>query len=244
MKPLPVAVIAVALFALTSLAGCGAGAPAYYTTGAEVQMANLKATAQGYKEQVINCGQKISNNRDYAPLKLKTSIDATPFALQMFNDTSLPNKNQVALLYRVYADLQECRKFYRQSIWETLPHLTAPLIEHYSAVDKLWVQATAGRLTWGQFNQGQKDLADQWQAVLDQGIENTNAQLQQQHQAEIAQHQAQLAEQERLRAQAIANMAQGLQKAGEAYANRPPPSPTINCNTLATGGGNSTTTCQ
>jgi hypothetical protein len=217
-----------------SVAGCGST-----TTGAQQEANRIKSVAADYKAAGMDCQQKIAANPDYAPLKAKTSIDAPPqFALQMLNDKTLPTKKEIALLYRVYSDGQECRKIYLDGASNMSPLVHSVLVENYAAAEKLWAQATAGRLTWGQFNEGRKDLAAQYQAQLDQAFAQINSQLRQENQAEIAQ-------QQQARAAAIANMQAGLKRAGDAYANMPVQhQQTWQCNTTATSPDTSYSTCQ
>jgi hypothetical protein len=129
---MPVVVSAMVL----SVAGCG-GSNNY--TSAQMEASRLKSIAVGYRDASDNCQQKIAGNPDYAPLKLKTTIDTTPFSLQMLNDKTSPNKNEIALLYRVYADVQECRKFLQQSVAETLPSVLNPLAEYFAELTDLAV---------------------------------------------------------------------------------------------------------
>ena len=128
-----------------SVAGCGST-----TTGAQQEANRIKSVAADYKAAGMDCQQKIAANPDYAPLKAKTSIDTPPqFALQMLNDKTLPTKKEIALLYRVYSDGQECRKIYLDGASNMSPLVHSVLVENYAAAEKLWAQATAGRLTWG-----------------------------------------------------------------------------------------------
>lgn len=223
----PIAACAIAL----SVAGC--------STGAQLETTRLKSVVAEYKAEGDACNQKIADNPDYSPLKSKTVVDgAQQFTLQMLNDKTSPNKQDILLLNRLYGDYQECRKFFMESVSQTLPLSVNAFVELSSDTDKLWVQATARRLTWGQFNQGRKDLVTRKQEELNQATAQVNSQLQQENQAELAQ---------RRRA-----LAAGMQSVGNAYANMPvqssppppPPTPTIQCNTMALGGGRSTTTCQ
>ena len=63
------------------------------------------------------------------------------------------------------------------------------LVENFSAQDKLWAEAVTGRLTWGQINQGRKDLGTQLQANGTRAEMQVAAQLQNQHAFEVQQRQ-------------------------------------------------------
>lgn len=136
------------------------------------------------------CIQNISDNPVYAPLKLKTSLDFNPqYSLQMLNDKASPNKQEISLLYRVYGDIQECRKIALDGASKTHPLILLTYVETFSDSDKLWAQVTAGRLTWGQFNQGRKDITTQGQEKMIQANAQIGSQLQNQNQAELEQRQ-------------------------------------------------------
>jgi cell division septum initiation protein DivIVA len=219
----PIAVSAIAL----SVVGC--------STGAQQEVARIQSVSAEYGAAGQDCVQKIADNPDYAPLKAKTPFATPPqFSLEMLNDRSSPNKKGISLLYRMYGDRQQCNKIILDGAAKMNPLYQSVLIESYSDADKLWAQATAGRLTWGQFNQGRKDLLAQLQQRDIQVTAQINSQLQSQHQAELA-----------ARAAAIANTSHSV---GDYYRARGevqvPQQRTINCNTTATGPDTSYSTCQ
>jgi len=232
MRPIlvPLAISAIAL----SVAWCGNS-----STGAQQEVARIQSVSAEYGAAGTACVQKIANNPDYASLKAKTPLDTPPqFSLEMLNDKSSPNKKEISLLYRVYGDRQQCNKIFLDGAAEVSPLLQSVLVENYSDADKLWAQATVGRLTWGQFNQDRKDLTTQGQQREIQASTQINSQLQSQNQAELAQ-------QQQARAAAIANMQAGLKRAGDAYANMPVQhQQTWQCNTTATSPDTSYSTCQ
>jgi len=218
----PIAISAIAL----SVAGCGSSYNTY-SSGAQQEADHIQSVSAQYGSAGQYCDQKIANNPEYASLKAKTSLDAPPqFSLQMLNDRTSPNKKEISLLYRVYGEKQQCRKVYLDGAAEMSPLLLNVLVENYSDVDKLWAQATAGRLTWGQFNQSRKDIMTQGQQKEIQVTAQIYSVLQQQNQVELAQ-------QQQARAAAIAGLANGLQNASNAYGTaagatsiyQPPPPP-------------------
>jgi hypothetical protein len=209
-----------------SVAGC--------STGAQREATRMQTVAAELQAKNDACFQHIADNPDYAALKLKTPLDVPPqYLLQMMNDQTSPNKKEISLLYRVNGDMQGCRKIALDGVSKMHPLILTTLVEFYSNSDKLWGQATAGRLTWGQFNQSRKDLRAQVQQKMMQADAQIRSELQSQNQAELAQRQ-----------QAAAALGAGLKAAGDAYGNMPMPQRPIQCNTIATGGGNSSTTCQ
>jgi hypothetical protein len=170
------------------------------------------------------CIQKAADKPEYAPLKSKTvlSLDSQ-IPLQMLNDKTSPNKQEIALLYRVYGDLQDCRKIFLDGASKTHPLILLTLVEGYANSNKLWAQTTAGRLTWGQFNEGRKDNLTQNQQKMVQANMQISSQLQNQHQSEMEQRQRAAAAFQQWAAQ---QQQMALQQQAIDAANR---SRTINC---------------
>jgi hypothetical protein len=175
---LPLAICAIVL----SIGGC--------STGAQREAARMQATAAESNASGQDCFQHIADNPDYTPLKFKTSLDFNPqYSLQMLNDKTSPNKQEISLLYRVYGDIQECRKIALDGASKTHPLILLTYVETFSESDKIWSQATGGRLTWGQFNEGRKNVTTQAQKQMIQANAQIGSQLQNEHQGELAQRQ-------------------------------------------------------
>jgi hypothetical protein len=120
-----------------SVAGC--------STGAQREATRMQTVAAEQKATYDACFQRIADNPDYAALKLRTSLDVPPqYSLQMINDQTSPNKKEISLLYRVYGDIQGCRKIALDTASKVHPLVLAAFVEGYSNSDRLWGQATAG----------------------------------------------------------------------------------------------------
>jgi hypothetical protein len=200
---------------LLSLAGC--------STAAQREAARIQSVGADAKTASDACFENVANNADYAPLKSKTALNSPQYSLQMLNDKTSPSKQEISLLYRVYEDNQECRKIVLDGASKMHPLVLLAYVDTFSESDKLWAGATAGRLTWGQFNQGRKDLSTQAQEKLIQANAQIGSQLQNQNQAELAQRQRAAAafQQWSYQQQQLA-----VQRQAIAAANRPR---TINC---------------
>jgi hypothetical protein len=193
---------------LLSLGGC--------STQAQIEASQIASATAGANASFQACTQNVANNPEYAPIELKTPISAYPqWSLQMLNDNSSPSKKEILLLYRVYGDMQECRKIPLDAASKMHPLLLLAAIETYSESDKLWAQVTAGRLRWGQFNQGRKQIYTGGQEKVLQANTQISAELNNQHYAELEERERAAAafqewasqqQQIALQAQAIATM--------------------------------------
>jgi len=137
-------------------------------------------------------------------------------------------KCPIALLYKWHARAQECRKIQLDGAAKIHPLVLLTTIETYSASDKLWADATSGRLTWGKFNEGRRNVALDAQRKSIEADAQITAQLQNQHQFELEQ-----------RARAAAAMQQWAYQqqalqAQQQYINAVTRPRTINCNYYGT----------
>ena len=107
----------------------------------------------------------------------------------MLTDTSRPTKEEIRLLYKVYGDAQECRKILLDGVAKTHPFVLLTFVGSFAESDKLWAEATGGKLAWGTFNQRRKDISTQTQTNMVQANMQIASQLQNQHQFEIDQRQ-------------------------------------------------------
>jgi hypothetical protein len=148
--------------------------------------------------------------------------------LNLFETDTKPNKQEIATLYKVYGDLQECRKIVLAGASKMHPLILLAFVEGFANSDKLWAEATSGHLTWGKFNEERKNLMTQGQARIMQVEMQVSAQLQSQHQSEIEQRQRAAAamQQWSYQQQVLAN-----QRAAINAANQPR---MINCNYFGT----------
>ena len=163
------------------LLGCG--------TGAQVE-SNRMRTADGETRAAARaCHQRVVSQPEYAHLKTKLSLDDGNYPLEFTTNTARPTKQEISLLYKYHADFQPCTKIAVEGLAQVHPLLMLTLVEYLSARDKLWAEAVKGGLTWGQFNQGLKDLQTQHQANGTRAGHQITAQLQNQHAFEVQQRQ-------------------------------------------------------
>jgi hypothetical protein len=122
----------------------------------------------------LDCVQRVAENRvaenpEYNSIKTKLyfGADNRP-PLEMLTDKSHPTKDQIKLLYKIRDDAQRCRKILLEGPAKTHPLILLTLVNSFTESDKLWVEATGGKLAWGTFNQRRKDISTQAEANLAQ----------------------------------------------------------------------------
>jgi hypothetical protein len=92
-------------------------------------------------------------------------------------------------LYKLYDDTQACRKIALDGAVTVHPLIVATLVDYYSDVDRVWVDAAKGNLSWGKFNESRLSAYHQFQQKYAQVGTQVGAQLQSQHQFELEQRQ-------------------------------------------------------
>jgi hypothetical protein len=199
-------IVAIAILAVS---GC---------TAAQVESSRMQKVVAETKTSGQACTQTISNNPQYAPLASKTALGTDQYSLEMLTNKSIPSKSEIALIYKLYGDIQGCRRIILDGLSKVHPLAVAPAIESFNESDKLWAELASGKLTWGKFNEDRKTGATQLTLKLNQAGQQIDAQLQNQHQLEIEQRQQAAAaiQQWSYQQQALAN-----QRAAINAANRP-----------------------
>jgi hypothetical protein len=78
-------------------------------------------------------------------------------------------------VYKAYGETQDCRKIQLDGASNTHPLIVLTLVEGFAASDKIWAQLTAGRLTWGQFNERRQDILTQTrEKMIQANAQNAN----------------------------------------------------------------------
>jgi len=205
---------------LVCVAGCTSGC----STGAQIEGARMINANKEKGDQVSACLGEVYSKPDYAHLETKLYLKGFQFPLQYLTDPSKPNKPEITDLYKLYNELQSCRKMALDGAATVHPLLVAALVDYYSEEDRSWIDAVKGNLTWGNFNEARRSAMNQFQDRTTQANMQVGAQLQNQHQFELQQRQ-----------QAVAAMQQWAYQQKQFYQNqqainalnRPR---TINCN--------------
>lgn len=187
MCRLPFQILCICAVCLTVL-GC--------STGAQNQSAQTQKVASAPTTLGLDCVQRVAENPEYDGIKTKLyfGADNQPPS-EMLTDKSHPTKKQIRLLYDIRDDIQKCRKVLLEGSAKSYPLILLTLVNSFVESDKLWVEATGGKLDWGTFNQRRKDISTRAQANLVQADTQIASQVQSRNE-----NQAQLDAEQRQRA--------------------------------------------
>ena len=214
---------------LACVAGCASGC-----TGAQIEATRISNGFKQTNDQILPCLAQVYSKPEYANLETKLYIGTEfQFPLHYLTDPSKPNKSEIADLYNLWDELQPCRKIALEGASTVHALLFGAVVNYYSELDRLWIDAVKGNLTWGNFNESRQSAVRQFSDKLIQADTQIKSQLQSQHQFELEQRQrAAVAMQQWIyQQQQIAAERQAI-----AAANRPR---IINCNYYG-----STATCN
>ena len=180
---------AMAAILAMGLSGCSTAVPvepvqAQTTAAPAPQMPRMAAAGE-------SCSAKPYAKR-YANLARKMYLDPDldrSMPVEYLTDESKPTQTEIADLYRLYADVQACRKILLDAAAKVHPLILTALIESFSENDRVWAAAAAGKLTWGQFNEARERLALQATVKMTEVEGQIDSQLQGRDRLEVQQRQ-------------------------------------------------------
>ena len=153
------------------LSGCGTAVPVEPVQAEKAVVpapAPAPQTAQMAAAGESCTGQPYSRRR-YARLAKRMYLDPDlnrSMPVQYLTDDAKPTRAEIADLYRLHAEVQACRKVLLDAASKAHPLILTALIESFAENDRVWTQAAAGKLTWGQFNEARERLALQATAKM------------------------------------------------------------------------------
>ena len=130
------------------------------------------------------CSQKIRDNPAYSYIRAKLGIGDGAGATEADNNSAKLSPEEVALLYKFYADAQTCRQSELNAAAQPLKVIV--LAELFAEADALWAQALRGELTWSQFNQRRKEISMAGETKLAEVASNQQPDSQQRQRASRA----------------------------------------------------------
>ena len=138
------------------------------------------------------CLQEVVSKPEFAGLSKKVYLNTdsrASYPLEYLTNQAKPTKAEIADLYKLHGEIQECRKIALDGVSAMHPLYLATLVEYFSDGDRLWADAASGKLTWGKFNEARQALTTQYRAKLTEADARVRGELQEQHQFELEQRQ-------------------------------------------------------
>jgi hypothetical protein len=108
-------------------------------TGAQIEANRIKKVGAETLASANTCSDNIFENPKYAPIASKTDLSRpNNITLQMLNDKTSPNKQEIALLYAFHGEMQDCRKIALDGVSKMHPLYMLTLVENYAAVGRCY----------------------------------------------------------------------------------------------------------
>jgi hypothetical protein len=153
--------------------------------------------------------------------------------LQQLSDSSLTTESEIAAILRVHPSVQACRQQALDRLMQSTPSFAAILATLYAKGDNNLIELVGKRESWGEYTRQVRDLAIEARSELTAEAQRISSELQQSHEAELAQRQAAA----QAAADAFARYAQTQQIISRMSAP-------VNCITMTIRPGFQTTNCQ
>jgi hypothetical protein len=164
------------------LAGCATAAQRQY----QAMATNNRSAVQEFQA----CAETVYNSPDYAPLRRHVPFTVTDATLEQLSDNSFATDNEIRLILEAHPKIQACRQQALDRVTQSTPSLAAILATLYAKGDDSLIQLISKRRTWGEHTRQVRDLAIEGRSELTAEAQRVTAELQQSHEAELAQRQA------------------------------------------------------
>ena len=164
------------------LAGCA--------TAAQRQVATITTQASEAREANNRCIADVGAKPQFASIGNHMPLDGSPPNLAQKADTSLATPQEAKVILSWRSDIANCRLALNTAVQSFAPALVPALLETQNAQDAVWVKLIHRELGWGGALQQLADIQTTIREKSQQVGKEMTAELQQEHQAEMAQRQA------------------------------------------------------
>jgi hypothetical protein len=207
------------------LAGCATAAQRQY----QAMVSNDRSAVQDLQA----CAETVYNSPEYAPLRRHVPFRVTDITLEQLSDNSFATDDEVQLILETHPKMQSCRKQALDRISQSTPTLVPIMLVVLTKSEDSLIDLIQKKQSWGAHVRRARDAIIAGTAELQAEGRRITSELQQSHEAELAQRQAAA----QAAAAALAQYAQTQQIISNM--NRP-----VNCITMGIRPGFQTTTCQ
>ncbi len=173
--------IAALLLAL-SLGGC--------VTGAQRQAASIRVQAAVTGDAYNQCLVEVAAEPQFADLARHMPLDGSPITIAQKANQSLPTPEQGKAILAWRARVAPCRESLDTATQGYAPDFVPALLRAQNASDAVWVKLAHRQVSWGSALQQIADIQTTSRERRQQVARQVESDLQQRHQAELAQQQA------------------------------------------------------
>jgi hypothetical protein len=164
------------------LAGCATAAQRQY----QAMATGNRAAAQDLQDCVV----ALYDSPDFAPLRAHFALPPASPTLEQLSDSNRATDGEIRLLLEAHPRIQACRQQALDRVTQSTPSLAAILATLYAKSDDSLIQLISKRQSWGEHTKLTRDLAIEGRSELTAEAQRITSELQQSHEAELAQRQA------------------------------------------------------
>ena len=129
---------------------------------AQVERARLQRLSAETGSSMTTCTEAVNDNPKYLSLKSKLYLGSSDIIPpELLSVRSKPESQDIPLIQDVQRDLLACRRIMLDGAARMHPRVVAVVTEAYESTDRLWDDLIGGRLTFGQFNDGRREITAQ-----------------------------------------------------------------------------------
>ena len=129
---------------------------------AQGERARLQRLSTETTASITTCTEAVNDNPKYLSLKSKLYLgSADTIPPELLSVRAKPEAQDIPLIQDVQRDLLACRHIMLEGAARMHPRVLAVVTEGYESTDRLWGDLIAGRITFGQFNEGRREITAQ-----------------------------------------------------------------------------------
>lgn len=136
------------------------------------------------------CFVTLYDSPEFAPLRAHFALPPDRRTLEQLSDSSQATEGEIRLILDVHPGIQACRQQALDRVTQSTPSLVAIFATLYAKSDDSLIQLISKRQSWGEHTKQTRDLAIEGWSGLTAEAQRFTSELQQSHEAELAQRQA------------------------------------------------------
>src|SRR5258708_15121260 len=169
------------LLALLALAGCA--------TAAQRQAEQIGTNTQATGDQFRACVTTAYYAPESASFRLHVPFDIRDATLQQMTSTAKITDEEIQAIYVLHPRVNDCRKTAREGFARTTPSIVPLYTDTFNRGELALIDLIERKVTWGEYVTGAKARNVELNAKLTAAFQQIGTNLQQSHQAEMANRQ-------------------------------------------------------
>jgi hypothetical protein len=164
------------------LAGCA--------TAAQRQYQSIRNNDQAAGQEYRACMEAVYDSPEFEPLRRHIPYKITDVTLEQLSDNSLATDDQIRLILEAHPKKQSCRKQALDHLAQFAPTVVPIALSGFTKNEDNLIDLIQKKQSWGAYVRRGRDIGIAEQAEMQAEARRITSELQQSHEAELAQRQA------------------------------------------------------